>query len=152
MLGFRAYVRGLWIVAVVGIGFADNDTAASSAGSTARSARPAASAATPCSDAASQLEATRCWAASAKTAEASLAGDVAKSETLLRQKAGDAAAALFRDAQAQWEHYRDAECAVQAKRYEGGSAEAMAGFVCRWRMATDRAKEVRTDRRRWSAN
>jgi uncharacterized protein YecT (DUF1311 family) len=148
----RAYVRGFLIVAVVGVGFSGEDTAASGAPAVAKVAgTTAALATTPCADAATQLEATRCWGASAQLAEASLARELAKSETLVRQKAGESAAVLFRDTQAHWGHYRDAECALQRKRYEGGSAEAMSDFVCRWRMATDRATEVRTDRNSWAA-
>ena len=97
----------------------------------------------PCQDSKTQLEATACWAAAAGQAERALAGDLASAERAVRVRAGDAGARELREVQTQWERYRDAECALRAQRFGGGSAETMAGSACRWRLATERARDLK---------
>ena len=103
----------------------------------------------PCEQARSQRELTACWATAAKKTEAALAEQLAATESSIEKGGQEEILPLFHDTQHAWEQYRDSQCALQQKRFQGGSAESMAGSICRQRMAKTRIHELRIVRDEW---
>jgi uncharacterized protein YecT (DUF1311 family) len=70
---------------------------------------------------------------------------VAQADVALGKETRKDVAALLRESQARWAQYRDAKCKLHQTRSAAGSATAMSGFVCGWRLAAARTEEVRAD-------
>lgn len=104
----------------------------------------------PCRSAQSQTELTVCWGQAAETGEAGLRDALSKTEAALRGAGEAEVVALLAATQKQWEQYRNLQCELHRKRFRGGTGEGMADAICRYRMAMDRSRELRSVEEEWS--
>lgn len=106
--------------------------------------------ATPCSAVTNQAELTRCWSSAASAAEGAADAQL-KAAVVAIATAGPQPTALLHESQANWQRYRDSECALLAAPLAGGSAAQTASAVCRWRLARSRDAELRVVIEAWTA-
>ena len=85
---------------------------------------------------------TRCWSEAAVTAEQASVEAHNKVVNWLQQRQQPEVARIFREAQARWEAYRDAQCEGVSAVYEGGSIAALQRAQCRLRLAEQRQREL----------
>jgi len=99
-------------------------------------------AAEPCGSADSQIAMTRCWGEAAAAAERRSAAAYDKVLNWLQERQQDDVGTMFRETQARWESYRDAQCESVAAVYENGSIAGLQRAQCRQRLAEARTREL----------
>ncbi len=95
---------------------------------------------TDCSQAPTQMEASRCAAAGAAAADAELNAVWAKAFGAVK---GGSAAEPLRAAQRAWIAYRDLACAAEADQYQGGSIAPMIRAACLERLTRARTADLK---------
>lgn len=110
----------------------------------------AAARAAPCTEANSQAEMNACWGAEARERAAEVDEAAAAITAVIGELGGSEIADAVRTAQQAWSAYRDAHCATFEARMAGGSAERVAGAVCRERLAAERLAELQVLRNAWA--
>lgn len=98
----------------------------------------------PCADARTQLEMGLCWQRAAADREATVEAQSSRVAELLASRGGPSARAAAEQAQVEWRRYRDAACEVQGLSTAGGSLQATAAALCRWRLSGERAQTLQT--------
>lgn len=102
-----------------------------------------------CANAATQLEMTFCAEAAWKLADQDLNLAYGVARDMMRQidaglpKGEGQAEASLREAQRAWITFRDAGCASEGFRVQGGSLEPMVIYACRERVTRARTEDLR---------